>query len=105
MASSLRNRCAKKRWFGERWAGFCGTVRRRRAFLVRVAPVGCTQVIRRKQLGETMDWEQIESKWQAMARRIRADLKDAKAPLPRAAGGDASSASDGTRDSRAGVAA
>ena len=28
-----------------------------------------------------MDWEQIESKWQAMARRIRADLKDVKAPV------------------------
>ena len=28
-----------------------------------------------------MDWEQIESKWQAMARRIRADLKDVKTPF------------------------
>lgn len=31
-----------------------------------------------------MDWEQIESKWQAMARRIRADQNHCKAPLSEA---------------------
>ena len=32
-------------------------------------------------MGDAMDWEQIESKWQAMARRIRADLKDSTTPV------------------------
>jgi hypothetical protein len=33
--------------------------------------------------GDAMNWEQIESKWQAMARRIRADHRDTKAPMTR----------------------
>ena len=43
--------------------------------------------------GEAMDWEQIESKWQAMARRIRADQNDSKAPQSEAEPAEAEAAS------------
>ena len=40
-----------------------------------------------------MDWEQIESKWQAMARRIRADQNDSQAPQSEAEPAEAMAAS------------